>query len=529
MRSKTIYFIFLFFILYSGICFSEQNYPEYVEGEILVKFKSGVAEVSKQNLHIVAGTRVIGEFVNIDVQRLKLPEGTKVKEAIKMYEGSEVIEYVQPNYIYHICSRTPNDTFFEELWGLNNTGQSVNGVPSTSDADIDAPEAWDLNTGSGNVVVAVIDTGINLAHEDLEGNLWSDSGGFHGYDYVNDNKNPDDDHGHGSHVAGIIGAKGDNFKGVTGVTWDVKLMALKSFNAAGLGTTADIISAINYAKDNGADIVNCSFTNSSFDQLTKDAIDDASELLFVCAAGNGGNDGIGDGWDVDVFGQEIYPACYDSDNVIAIAATDQDDNLPAYSNYGETSVDVAAPGGDNSTNNIYSCDWGSIIDYAYNAGTSMAAPYVSGLAALMLSRNSGLSVSDLKTKIINGVDVLSSLTAKVASGGRINAYSSLSSVSAGGGGDDGNGSKGDGTSFSDICFIATIVYKNSDSWQVKKLCEFRDEYLVDNSAGRKLVDFYYRIGPSMAEFIKNRPLLKKHVKWNLDTFLYFYSKFKDKQ
>jgi len=536
IRKNLWWLIFLSFF-YCNNGFSIQNNQEYVKGEILVKFKSGTTSICKRQLHVSNKVEVINEITSLGIQRLKLSANMEVEEGIKIYGDNSSVEYAQPNYIYHLC-KTPDDTGFNELWGLHNTGQTVNSITGTTDADIDAPEAWDLDTGSESVVVAVIDTGTQLDHEDLVDNLWvnadetddnsidDDGNGYiddyYGYDFYNDDDDPSDDHGHGSHVAGTIGAKGDNSKGVAGVSWKVSIMSLKTFNSLGLGDTNSILEAIIYAKNNGAKIVNCSFSLGSADFAVKEAIGDATGLLFVCAAGNGGDDNMGPGWDVDVSGQEIYPVCFDLDNIIGVASTDQDDNLSGFSNYGTTSVDVAAPGGDSSTYNIYSTYYGATDAYDYLGGTSMAAPHVSGLAALMLSRKSSLAVSDLKSKIINGVDVLDSLESKVASGGRINAYSSLSGVGAGSSTTEEEEDKNifGHSDLSSVCFIAIATYGTPSAKEVRILCKFRDKYLLTNKFGRAFVCFYYKYSPYIAHYISDKESLKTITRIVLTPFIW---------
>jgi subtilisin family serine protease len=244
-------------------------------------------------------------------------------------------------------SADPDDTYFGNLWGLHNTGQTG----GTPDADIDAPEAWELTTGSSDVVIAVIDTGVAYDHPDLTDNIWTNTGetscsdgidndgnGYvddcHGWDFIGDDNDPTDYNGHGTHVAGIIAAVGNNNTGISGVMWQAKIMPLRFLGVNGIGTTADAVSAILYANAKGAHVINNSWGGSGYSQTLKDAID-ASSAVIVCAAGNNSknNDSV-----------PFYPAGYTSSNLIAVAATNHDDALASYSNYGVNSVDVAAPG-----------------------------------------------------------------------------------------------------------------------------------------------------------------------------------------
>jgi len=282
-------------------------------------------------------------------------------------ENDPDVEYAEPNYYRYATSTTPDDPDFKVLWGLNNTGQSVNDVtPETPGADIDAPEAWDIATGSSDVIIAVIDSGVDYNHEDLSVNIWSNTGetgekadngiddddnGYvddvRGWDFVNDDNDPMDSNDHGTHVAGTIAAKGNNATGITGVCWTARIMPLRFLNTIGIGSVADAILAINYARANGAKIINASYGSTDYSQSEKDAISSAGSagILFVAAAGNGGDDQVGD--DNDTTAE--YPASYDLANIISVAAIDQDDALCSFSNYGAVSVDVGAPG-----RNIYS-------------------------------------------------------------------------------------------------------------------------------------------------------------------------------
>jgi len=330
---------------------------EYVPGEILVKYKSGVSKVAKSSINLSFKTEKVGKVAYTDVQLLKLDPSISVEDAIDAYSTQPEVEYAEPNYIYH-ARATPNDSNFANQWGLNNTGQNVNGTSGTSDADIDAPEAWNITTGSSSVVVAVVDSGVNYNHPDLDGNIWTNSGetannssdddgngyidDIRGWDFVDNDNDPMDSTGHGTHVAGIIGAEGNNGLGVTGVAWNVKIMPLRVFNTLGSSTSANVASAINYAVVNGAKVINYSAGGPNFSQTFLNAITAANTagVLFVGAADNGGSDGIGD----DTDSITDYPADYNVPNILIVAATDQDDNLASFSNYGATTVDVGAPG-----------------------------------------------------------------------------------------------------------------------------------------------------------------------------------------
>jgi subtilisin family serine protease len=332
----------------------------------------------------------------------------------------------EPDFIVQ-GSTTPNDPSFNLLYGLHNTGQTVNGDPGTPDADIDAPEAWNLSTGSSNVVVAIIDSGIDYTHPDLVDNIWTNPGeipgnsidddgnGYvddvHGYDFFNLDGDPFDDNSHGTHVAGTIGAEGNNGIGVAGVNWDVTLMGLKFLGSGGTGPNSAAIAAVNYVSmmsDRGVNIrvTNNSWSSTSFSSQLSNAIagNRDRDILFVAAASNDGtnNDDV-----------PHYPASYDLDNIIAVAATTNDDTLASFSNYGAISVDLAAPGV-----LTYSTTPGG--GYGFKNGTSMATPHVTGAAALAFALEPNASYTEVRNAILGGVDHKANLAGVVATGGRLN-------------------------------------------------------------------------------------------------------------
>ncbi len=346
--------------------------------------------------------------------------------------ATEWISYVQPNGLI-AGDAVPNDPRFSELWGLNNTGSA-----GLAGADIDMPEAWDVSTGSSEIVVGVIDEGIDYTHVDLAANIWrnpgeipgngidDDSNGFvddvHGYDFFNDQGDPyssEDGDSHGTHVAGTIGAVGNNEVGITGINWDVSIMSLK-FLGPESGTTADLIRAINYATmmrtSYGVNVrvTNNSYGSSEFDAGERDAISasGAAGILFVAAAGN-------ESADNDT--TPSYPANYDLDCLISVAATDASDQLASFSNFGQSTVHLAAPGVD-----ILS----TVPDDGYMAmdGTSMATPHVTGVAALALAVDPTLSVAELKQLILDNVDPLPALAGRTMTGGRLNANNVLQAL-----------------------------------------------------------------------------------------------------
>src|SRR5947209_2267957 len=349
------------------------------------------------------------------------------------------VEYAEPNYIVHTTA-VPNDARFGELWGLQNTGQTIQGFPGIPGADISAVAAWDISTGSRANVAAVIDTGIDYTHPDLAANVWSAPATFtvtiggrsitcpagsHGFNAITNVCDPLDDNNHGSHVSGTIGAVGNNGTGVVGVNWTASIMGSKFINASGSGTTANAINAIEFAVQakaafaatSGANVrvLSNSWGGGAFSQALLDEINraNANDMLFVAAAGNSGTPN-------DLFPE--YPASYNAPNVVAVAATDNTDSLAFFSNYGPSSVHLGAPGID-----VLSTAVGS--NYAYLSGTSMATPHVSGPALLVLSK-CALNTASLKTLLLNNVDPIPSLTGLTATGGRLNVSKAIRACAA---------------------------------------------------------------------------------------------------
>lgn len=311
----------------------------------------------------------------------------------------------------------PDDTSFRNLWGLHNTGQA-GGV---ADADIDAPEAWAVTTGSREVLVGVIDTGIDRTHPDLAANIWANPGeiegngidddgnGFlddvHGWDFFAGDRDPTDEDDHGTHCAGTIGAVGNNRAGVAGVCWQVSLVGIRFIGPSG-GATSDAIECVRYATSLGVDLTSNSWGGAGESHLLREAIEDAGneEILFVAAAGN-------DGTDNDVFPH--YPASYGSENIISVASSTSGDDRSSFSNYGQVSVDLAAPG-----SVIFSTVPGP--SYASLSGTSMAAPHVAGAVALVKSIAPQMEALPLKQAVLETVDRLPSFTTNTSAGGRLN-------------------------------------------------------------------------------------------------------------
>ncbi len=329
--SKKLFLLFfaILLILFPGLSFSggvRNPKGKYLRGEVLVKFKKNPGSVTRFGYTGKSGGKTVKDFAGKRISLVKLENGQSVDEAVESFKKDPDVEYVQPNHIYRI-NAIPDDTYYNQLWGIKRMGLEP---------------VWDKITDCTGVTVAVIDSGVNYNNEDLISNMWDDGSGNPGYDFVDDDNDPMDFNGHGTHVAGTIGAGGNNGTGVTGICWNVKIMALRAIDQYGSGSDADIISALYYAIDNGAKIVNFSlggFGGSQGD-LFSQAIDDAraAGILIIAAAGNDENDNDGP--------ERAYPASYTQDNIISVAALDQSYLLAFFSNYGAVSVDVSAPGVD---------------------------------------------------------------------------------------------------------------------------------------------------------------------------------------
>lgn len=406
----------------TGTASASPKSPAAVPDELLIKFRTKDIAVRKRE-RAAMGVALKKHHTITGVQLVRRKKSGFNHKRAKELLASGQVEFIEPNYVIQI-KRTPNDSDFAQLWGLHNSGQTG----GTENVDIDAPRAWDSTRGSSSIVVGIVDTGVNYNHPDLATNMWRNPGEIpenglddddngviddvYGFNAADNNGDPADDHGHGSHTAGTIGATGNNRSGVVGVNWRVKLMALKFLSRNGSGTTADAVEAIEYAvrmKRRGVNIrvLNNSWGGSGYSQALERAVSSANSagILFVAAAGNDSNDNDA---------SPTYPANYDSANVISVAAVDHDGNLASFSNFGAQSVHTAAPGV-----GILSTVLGS--GYASYNGTSMATPHVAGVAALVLAKSPSLTVSQLRSRLLNTGKSLASLQGIVASGSIINA------------------------------------------------------------------------------------------------------------
>jgi subtilisin family serine protease len=325
----------------------------YVPGELIVQFRKGTTATAQRGVAAQSGARVVRGLGQAGYALVRVPDGTSLLAAAASLESDPSVEVAEPNYLYELTQTIPNDTLFGQLRGLNDTG----------DHDIDAPEAWDTQTGSSSVVVAVLDSGVAYDHPDLAGNIWvnddpagggdQDGNGFvddtQGWDFIQNDNAPLDYNGHGTHVAGTIGAIGNNGDGVTGVNWDVSIMPIRAADGSGSLPGTAILNGINYACANGADIVNGSFGGPGKSQTIANALKSnaCKNTLFVFAAGNDGFNLTNNTSTSNSYPCEYHrpsPHGYSVPNIVCVAATNVSDGLAGFSNRGKAAVHLAAPG-----------------------------------------------------------------------------------------------------------------------------------------------------------------------------------------
>lgn len=420
-------------LLLSAAVLGQGKGEPYVKDELLIKFREGITRSKALETTAKLGLAQLETLGDTGWHRVRITTGDAPKKAAAKVALDPAIEYAQPNFYYHLQA-TPNDPRWLEA--------GMYGLPKIS-----APAAWDLTTGSSTVVVANIDTGMRYTHEDLAPNMWTnpgeiqgngiddDNNGFaddyYGYDFYFNDPDPLDQHGHGTHTGGTIGAVGNNALGVVGVSWNVRIMAIKIYDADGFGSTsAMLVNAYNYLRMMKLRGVNIRVTNNSYagcdeacgyDQATKDGIDAMGDagILNVFAAGN-------EAWNNDTTPAPSFPAAYTSPSILTVASSTSTDARSSFSNWGPITVDMAAPG-----SSILSTTNGSNSSYGNSSGTSMAAPHVTGAAALLAAYNPALSATSLKATLMNTVDPLSGwASTPIKTNGRLNVFNALQNQTA---------------------------------------------------------------------------------------------------
>ncbi len=421
------------------------EYPS-VPGEVVVKIKKGQMEnfLSQKNLGATVTKQM--SLTTGDYVVLKSHDKSAVSLVNSLKRNSEV-EYVEPNFIYRIVKKTPGveellrgevktvtDPRYGALWGLKNTGANepdrfgnISTTRGVAGVDVNAERAWEITKGSRDVVIAVIDTGIDYNHPDLINQMWvnegeipgdgidNDGNGYiddvYGWNAALDHGNPMDGNDHGTHCAGTIGAEHNNGMGVAGVMGEVRMMAVKFLTDAGGGSLGDAIEAIDYATKMNVDIMSNSWGGGGFSQALHDSISAANDkgILFVAAAGNDGSNNDS---------RPQYPANYDVPNVISVASHTAQESLSSFSCYGKRTVHIAAPG-----TNILSTT--PKDTYKVFSGTSMATPHVSGALGLLIAQEGRMDIAEIKERLMKTSVPAASYRKKIMSGGRLDAYNLL--------------------------------------------------------------------------------------------------------
>ncbi|RKZ15109.1 hypothetical protein DRQ53_09910, partial [bacterium] len=421
VRARILLPLCILFLLSTAPALAQSIEDPYVARELILSFASGAdVQQSQDVLDELGATRVV-QFNRIDAGLYRLDSMT-VEAALQLLDGNPYLAIAEPNYIVYEHA-IPDDPRFDDLWGMQNTGQTG----GTAGADISAVDAWNIFTGSGDVVVGVIDTGLDMSHPDIADNVFfnpgeiagngidDDGNGFiddvNGWDFANNDNNPFDDRGHGTHVSGTIGGVGNNGVGVAGVNWTVRILPIKFLNSSGSGTTAAAVQAVEYATLMGVDLTNNSWGGGGFSTALLAAIEDADAagIHFVASSGNSG---------LNTDSSPSYPASYDTPNIISVAATDHNDQMAGFSNYGALSVDLGAPGV-----RILSTVPGS--GYSFFDGTSMAAPHVSGVVAMMVGRFPLAPHDAIKQRLLMTADPIPALAGRTVSGARLNAFMAI--------------------------------------------------------------------------------------------------------
>ncbi|GEM_PF-2554889 len=420
---------------------SNNETKHYINNQIYVQWKPDIVNIENKSedltripeLQEISTIKNIEEFPrnpSRESEVINLSTNESVTDALTRLRKDPRVLSAQPVFLKSL-DLTPNDPLFPEQWGLDNNGQAISVELGNSGSDIDAERAWNVTTGSKNIIVAVIDTGIDYNHPDLVSNVWTNPGeisgngidddgngyidDYHGWNFIDNNNEVMDVHGHGTGVAGILGAIGNNDLGIAGTAWNISIMPLKvvgSFNGDYEVYGPAEYEAMEYAKKMGASVIVCSWGIDDYDEKEFEEIVSFPQAVFICSAGN-------DGVNTDIISH--YPSGYDVPNIISVAASDKNDDLAYFSNYGATTVDLAAPGIE-----IYTTAPGG--KYEIKDGTSFSTPIVAGAAALLKSIDSTLTPTLIRKILIDTSDKKFSLYGKVFSNGRVNLFSAILAV-----------------------------------------------------------------------------------------------------
>jgi subtilisin family serine protease len=393
----------------------------YREGELLVRFRDGVTQKDKETILAAHGARrkklLEGDS---NFEKLDLPAGRDAKSAAANLLLNPQVQFAEPNFLISKEDLTPNDPQFKQQWALQNTGQNGGQYGS----DIKVSKAWETTTGSNLTVIAVIDSGIDFTHPDLAANQWTNprpsaANDLHGWDFVTASPEITDEHGHGTAIAGLIAADGNNSVGVSGVMWRASLMSLRVLDNTGTGDIASAVEAIDYAVTQGAQVINLSWGTSGESAALREAIDRAlrRDVVVVCSAGNSGKN-------LDT--APYYPSSFGLKNLISVAASDNFDQPASWSNWNSRKVTVAAPGV-----NVLTTQRGG--GYATVTGTSASAPIVTGVAGLLKSFHPGANAGAIAKAISDGSRAIASLSGKVKSGGVVSAAGAFEKLRGGNG------------------------------------------------------------------------------------------------
>jgi subtilisin family serine protease len=403
---------------------AQEGTPRYAAGELVVRYAPGSDRAGRAAIRDQVGADLEQRLLVDRAEVLGLPAGEAVPAAARALERSPDVRYAEPNFLYHLDG-VPNDPLFFEQAGLHDTGQpfgDLDQAPPTFqgiyDSDVDAPEGWNITTGTPAVTIAIADAGVDYTHPDLGPNI------VPGWDFGADDPDPfPDGVDHGTHVAGIADAVGNNGVGVAGVSWSSKLMPLKVSRTDGSIVASDLADAFAFAAGHGVQVVNASLGGPDTSGVVRNAIDAAPGTLFVVSAGN-------DEANVDDLLYIQFPCEHNAANLICVTSTNHNDEFAAnYANYGPQSVDLAAPG-TSILSTTFATSSAYSGPYSFKSGTSMSTPMVTGTAALLFGLHPGISVAEVRAAILNNTDPVPSLAGKTVTGGRLNVNHAL-----GGGGE----------------------------------------------------------------------------------------------